>query len=77
MDGVQTVSGMGGTVIVQDPSTAYVSGMPASAIATGAVAHVVPLAEIAPLLVKLVGRGAVNDEKEETDPAPQSAVAVA
>jgi two-component system, chemotaxis family, protein-glutamate methylesterase/glutaminase len=57
VDGVQTVTGMGGTVIVQDPATAESSGMPASAIATGAAAYVVPLAEIAPLLVKLVGGG--------------------
>jgi chemotaxis response regulator CheB len=45
---------MGGTVIVQDPGTASCSGMPAAAVSTGAVAHVVPLYEIAPLLVSLV-----------------------
>jgi two-component system chemotaxis response regulator CheB len=60
-DGVQSVHAMGGTVIAQDPATAQVSGMPSSAIATHAVAAVLPLEEIAPMLVSLVER-AVRQE---------------
>jgi two-component system, chemotaxis family, protein-glutamate methylesterase/glutaminase len=53
-DGVQSVTHAGGTVIAQDPATARDPHMPTSAIATGAVAHVLPLAEIGPTLIDLV-----------------------
>jgi two-component system chemotaxis response regulator CheB len=51
--GVVAVKGAGGTTIVQDPAEAAFPGMPAAALATGCVDHVVPLAAVAPLLVRL------------------------
>ena len=53
-DGVQTVKREGGIVIVESPSTAWHFGMPQSAVDTGAVDFVLPLAEIGPLLGKLI-----------------------
>lgn len=52
-DGVQTVTRHGGVVIAQDPETAKHIGMPESAIRTGTVRFVLPLAEIGPALVRL------------------------
>jgi two-component system chemotaxis response regulator CheB len=54
-DGVQAVRAHGGIVIAQDPWTAAHSGMPASAIGTGAVDFVLPLEQIAPTLTSIVG----------------------
>jgi chemotaxis response regulator CheB len=54
-DGVQAVAAHGGIVIAQDPSTSQASSMPLSAIATGCVQLVVPLADIATTVVGLVG----------------------
>lgn len=53
--GVVAVKAAGATTIVQDPADAAFPGMPAAALATGCVDHVVPLAGIAPLLVGLAG----------------------
>jgi two-component system chemotaxis response regulator CheB len=53
-DGVQSVKAYGGTVIAQDQATSLFFGMPGSAIRTGAVDHVLPLAAIAPALVEMV-----------------------
>lgn len=53
-DGVQTVKREGGIVIVESPSTAWHVGMPQSAVDTGVVDFVLPLAEIGPLLGKLI-----------------------
>lgn len=53
-NGVQTVKGMGGVVLVQDPATTAYATMPRSAIETGAVDHVLPLERIPAELVKLV-----------------------
>ena len=52
-DGVQGVKAGGGIVIVQDPATALHSGMPSSAVKTGAVDRVLELDEIAPALVAI------------------------
>ena len=52
-DGVQAVRRAGGIVIAQDPASAAFRSMPASAIGTGAVDHVLPLDAIAPALVVL------------------------
>lgn len=60
-DGVQAIRAAGGIVIAQDPATAAQGEMPASAIRTGMVDYVVPLEQIAPLLVRLA-RGARPDE---------------
>ena len=53
-DGVQTVKQRGGVVIAQDPRSAQYSSMPASAVQTGAVDHVLPLEAIAPALVAIM-----------------------
>jgi two-component system chemotaxis response regulator CheB len=53
--GVVAVKMLGGTVIVQDPDTADCTGMPRSAIATGAADQVLPPGEIAPALLRLAG----------------------
>jgi two-component system chemotaxis response regulator CheB len=48
--GATRVRERGGTVVAQDPRGAEAPAMPAAAIATGAVHHVLPLDEIAPFL---------------------------
>jgi two-component system, chemotaxis family, protein-glutamate methylesterase/glutaminase len=53
-DGIVAVKRHGGTTIVQDPDTAACGEMPRSAIATGAVDHVLPLHSIADALVARV-----------------------
>jgi two-component system chemotaxis response regulator CheB len=57
-DGVIAVKSHGGLVIVQDEATSAAFGMPGAAFATGSADRVLPLAEIAPALVALVGSGA-------------------
>jgi len=51
--GVIAVAGTGGLVIVQDPDTAQLPGMPRAALATGVDAHVLPAERIAPALLLL------------------------
>jgi two-component system chemotaxis response regulator CheB len=53
--GIKRVKRRGGLTIAQDPSSAARREMPAAAIATGAVDHVLPLEEIGPKLGELVG----------------------
>lgn len=50
--GAQTIKSVGGLVIAQEPKEAIHSGMPESAIATGAVDLVLPAADIGAALVK-------------------------
>jgi two-component system chemotaxis response regulator CheB len=52
--GLTRVKRRGGVTIAQDPATAERRHMPAAAIATGAVDHVLPLEEIGPKLGELV-----------------------
>jgi two-component system chemotaxis response regulator CheB len=52
-DGVQGVAEAGGTVIVEDPQTAFMPQMPASALETGVVDRVLPLPRIADAIVNL------------------------
>lgn len=52
--GLWTVKQLGGTTIVQDPDDALFPSMPQHAIAHTKVDHIVPLADIAPLLSSLV-----------------------
>ncbi len=54
--GVRAIAQTGGTVIVQDPSTAEFAGMPRAAIETGDVDFVLGLDEIGPALIVLAGR---------------------
>lgn len=51
--GLHKIKELGGTCVVQDPSTALVDRMPLAAISRVAVDHVVPISEIAALLLKL------------------------
>lgn len=52
-DGVQSVKRHGGTVIAQDEATSTHFGMPRSAIETGCVDQILPLAKIAGELARL------------------------
>ena len=55
--GVQAIKKMGGTVFAQNKETAEFFGMPGAAAQTGCVDFALPLEEIAPALVTLVGGG--------------------
>jgi two-component system, chemotaxis family, protein-glutamate methylesterase/glutaminase len=55
--GVKAIKKMGGVVIAQSEASAEFFGMPRAAIATREVDFVLPLADIPPTLVKLVGEG--------------------
>src|SRR5580704_5750412 len=52
--GVKDIKANGGVVIVQDPAEAEYDGMPQSAIATGAVDFVLPVAEIPESILRFV-----------------------
>lgn len=56
--GVRAVQQVGGTVIVQDPGTAEFSGMPQAAVGVGGIDFVLPLGEIAPAILALLGGSA-------------------
>jgi two-component system, chemotaxis family, protein-glutamate methylesterase/glutaminase len=56
-DGVLAVKRHGGQVIVQDEASAEFNGMPDAAIRTGAADRVLPLNEIAPVLVAMTQGG--------------------
>jgi two-component system chemotaxis response regulator CheB len=67
--GLWAVKQLGGTAIVQDPHEALVPSMPHSAIQHVRVDYVVPVAEIAPLLVRLA---AIPADAQEGDlPVPR------
>jgi two-component system, chemotaxis family, protein-glutamate methylesterase/glutaminase len=67
--GLWTIKQLGGTTIVQDPKDALFPAMPASALQQVDVDHVVPVEEIAPLLVRLLEMPAGGAPPE---PAPSS-----
>lgn len=52
--GIQEIKQLGGTTIAQDPATAEFPGMPLAAIRTEMVDFILPLKQIAPMLVQLV-----------------------
>jgi two-component system, chemotaxis family, protein-glutamate methylesterase/glutaminase len=52
--GATAVKSRGGTVIAEDPELAEFKGMPAAAVAAGAVDFILPLDEIAPVIRSLV-----------------------
>ncbi len=56
-DGALMVKNYGGIVIAQDEATSEHFGMPETALKKGAVHHLLPLNEIAPLLVQLANIG--------------------
>ncbi|PZV06565.1 MAG: chemotaxis response regulator protein-glutamate methylesterase [Leptolyngbya sp.] len=53
-DGLQAIAQAGGTTIAQDEQTCIVFGMPKEAIALGAAQHILPIGEIAPLLLNRI-----------------------
>jgi two-component system, chemotaxis family, protein-glutamate methylesterase/glutaminase len=55
--GLHAVKKMGGTVLAQDEASSEFFGMPWAAILTGKVDQILPLGQIAPALIKLVGKG--------------------
>ena len=61
--GAKAIKAAGGLVIAQDPEEAEYDGMPRSAIATGAVDLVLPLAEIPEALAKYGGHRYVRTGK--------------
>ena len=62
--GLKAVKEKGGLVIAQDPGEAEYNGMPRSAIMTGAVDLVLPVAKIPQFLAKYAGRVVRNGERE-------------
>ena len=62
-NGLITIKQRGGMAIVQDPENAFSPGMPQSAVERVDVDYVLPLAEIAPLLVTLVSAGRSSQAK--------------
>jgi two-component system chemotaxis response regulator CheB len=50
--GMQSIAQAGGVTIAQDEATSVVFGMPKEAIALGAAQYILPLGEIAPVLLK-------------------------
>lgn len=65
--GLLTIAAQGGVTVVQDPEEALYPGMPRSATEHVAVDHVLPVAEIAGLLVRLC-QEEVADEVEQPVP---------
>jgi two-component system chemotaxis response regulator CheB len=59
--GIVAVKAAGGVTIVQDPEEAFSPGMPRSAIASGAVDHVLPIRDIPVLVAALVNEQAAPD----------------
>jgi len=71
--GLAAIKRRGGVAVVQQPSEAQVPQMPLSAIATVAVDHVLPTAEIARTIVRLATSRELGDRDvppEETEPDP-------
>ena len=66
--GLQAIKARGGITVVQDPAEAVYPSMPLSAIRNVAVDYVLPLAEIGPLLARLVAEPAPD---EAGFPAPR------
>ncbi len=72
--GLKAVKEKGGLVVVQDPEEAAYDGMPRSAIATGSVDHVLPLAEM-PQAFARFGRRADGKARGKAAHPPASASA--
>jgi two-component system CheB/CheR fusion protein len=71
--GIKAVKEKGGLVIAQDPEEATYDGMPRNAILTGSVDLVLPLAEIAGVLVKYDRRMALTRTRTQNGPRSQDA----
>src|SRR5271163_1948197 len=66
--GLKAVKEQGGLVIAQDPDEAEYDGMPRSAIMTGAVDLVLPVAKIPEILAKYGRQRVVNGERQGSAP---------
>lgn len=62
--GLKAIKDCGGIAVVQDPAGAAEPAMPRSALAHVAVDHCVPLAGIAPLLLRLVQPRAASPQRD-------------
>ena len=65
--GAKAIKEVGGLVIAQDPEEAEYDGMPRSAIATGAVDLVLPLAKIPEALARYGGHRYLKASRERRD----------
>lgn len=72
--GLAAIKARGGIAIIQDPDEAGAPSMPRSALENVAIDHVCGIAEIAPLLVKLVADPPLA---RDADPPPAAAERVA
>lgn len=70
--GVRAVKGEGGMVIVQDPETTEHNGMLRSAIETGVVDSVLPIAEMPLILLDYAAHIFGKHRKAEPEPAPKA-----
>jgi two-component system chemotaxis response regulator CheB len=65
--GLRAIKQCGGITVVQDPDDAEVPDMPRHALAATQVDHVVPVADMAPLLRRLVAEPAARSEQVPED----------
>ena len=75
--GLWAVKERGGTTIVQHPEDAFAPSMPQSAIKHVEVDHVVPLKEIAPLLVRLSAEPTVEEGEHPVSEEMETEVKIA
>ncbi len=61
--GMRAIKQRGGLGVVQDPREALYSGMPQSAVENAKIDYILPLAEIAPLLVRLANEPAEEERR--------------
>jgi two-component system chemotaxis response regulator CheB len=71
--GLVSVKAHGGITVVQDPADAVYSSMPESAVRFAHPAHVVPIREVAPLVVKLVTAGPAGNPFAKRQERPMDA----
>src|SRR4051794_26222710 len=57
--GLKAIKAAGGMIIAQAPETAEHANMPESAVQTGLVDHVVPIEEMAEILIQYIGRSSL------------------
>jgi two-component system chemotaxis response regulator CheB len=74
--GLLAVKRYGGLALVQDPADASYPSMPESALRYVAVDRVLPLAEIAPALIQLVGRAVPEHSAFQADPQVEREVEI-
>jgi two-component system chemotaxis response regulator CheB len=74
--GLRTIKQRGGTAIVQDPFDAEVPSMPRSALRAVAVDYVVPVADMAPLLIRLSHELAVTSPEVPMDDDAQTRIEI-